>query len=273
MSRRYRDAKFLREQYVEQRKSAAEIAEICGVSSSTITRWLDRQDIDREPRYKHRHWLFEQYVEKRRDQQAIASDCGVAPSTICHWLFRHGITDGESMATGECVTCGEQFRYYPSVREGQFCSNECSNHPRKRQVEITCPGCEETFQRRQSLDTEYCSMACWSKDNISGLKKYYAADWYRQREKALERDGYQCIVCGITDDEHRRRFGRGLEVHHLTPVRLFNRWDKPPEHAHVLRNLVSVCRTHHPDAPGDTVKPDDRELSDILKSMRWPDKQ
>jgi 5-methylcytosine-specific restriction endonuclease McrA len=168
------------------------------------------------------------------------------------------------MVTGECVTCGEQFRYYPSVREGQFCSIECSNEPRKRQVTVTCSGCEELFQRRQSLDTEYCSMACWRTDNVAtGIRQYYTGEWNRQREKAIERDGYQCIVCGVGDEEHRQRFGRGLEVHHLTPVRLFNKWDKPPEHAHVLRNLVTVCRTHHPGAPGESVEPHGKDLSDV----------
>jgi len=253
MSRRYRDAEFLREQYVKQRKSAAEIAEMCDVSSSTIRRWLDRQDIDREPRYKDRDWLFEQYVEKRRDQQAIASDCGVAPSTVCHWLSRHGITDGESMEREECVTCGEQFRYYPSVRDGQFCSNECSNHPRKRQVEITCPGCEETFQRRQSLDTQHCSLRCWGEEYGVGVDSLYRGSWERQRKRALERDNFQCTVCGISDEEHCKRFGYGLDVHHIVPLRLFAQWDKPIDDAHALRNLKTVCRTHHPDAPGKTV--------------------
>jgi hypothetical protein len=34
---------------------------------------------------------------------------------------------------------------------------------------------------------------------------------------------------------------------------LFEKWDVPIEDAHCLRNLVTVCRTHHPDAPGTTV--------------------
>jgi len=69
-------------------------------------------------------------------------------------------------------------------------------------------------------------------------------------------------------EEHRERFGRGIEVHHLVPVRLFKHWDKPPEHAHILRNLVTVCRTHHPDAPGTTVEPGDGEKIRKLKQLR-----
>ncbi|WP_226010454.1 HNH endonuclease signature motif containing protein [Halomicrobium salinisoli] len=257
MNRRYRDAEFLREQYVDRRKSASEIADLCDVASSTVQRWLDRHGIERNPCYQDREWLREQYVDRRRDQRDIAEDCGVAESTICHWLARHGITDGESLRSANCVTCGDEFRYYPSVHDGRYCSNECANAPRRRQVEITCPNCEETFERRQSLDTEYCSMACWGADKTPDRSGFYSTHWLKQREKALERDNYQCTVCGISDDEHRRRFGRGIEVHHTVPVRLFKQWDKPPEHAHVLRNLTTLCRTHHPDAPGTTVEPSD----------------
>jgi len=100
MCRRYRDADFLRTQYVEDGKSSNDIAELCGTSPSTIRRWLDRHDIDDDRRYQDRDWLYEQYVENRRDQQAIADECNVATTTICHWLARLDITDGESLVTG-----------------------------------------------------------------------------------------------------------------------------------------------------------------------------
>jgi 5-methylcytosine-specific restriction endonuclease McrA len=258
MSRRYRDADFLRTQYVEKGKSSNEIADLCGSSASTIRRWLDRHDIDDDRRYQDRQWLREQYVQKRRDQRAIADECDVATTTICHWLARLDITDGESLVCGACDTCGEQFRYYPSVRDGQFCSNDCAGKPRRRQIEVTCPGCGETFERRQSLDTEYCSMACWAQDNGygTGVSTQYRDGWYRRRRRALERDGYQCTTCGITDQEHRERFGFGLDVHHVVPLRLFVKRDLPVREAHSLRNLVTVCRSHHPDAPGKTVEDD-----------------
>lgn len=270
--RQYRNETFLREQYLEKCRSASDIAAICGVSSSTISRWLDRHGIEREPRYKQRDWLYDQYVNKGKYQSSIAAECGVAETTICHWLARHGITDGESFQRAECAECGSGFRYYPSVRDGEFCSNRCANKQRERQVEITCPHCEESFKRRQSLDTEYCSMYCWGQDTRRGasLESYYATHWPKQRERAIERDGYECSVCGISDDEHRNRFGRGLEVHHIVPIRLFAAWEKPPEDAHTLRNLITLCRTHHPDAPGKTVETDgdDSNLSKMeLKEL------
>lgn len=260
MSSRYRDAESLRTRYAENGRSSNEIAEMCGTSSSTTRRWLDRHDIDAVHRYQDRQWLREQYVEKRRDQQDVADECNVAKTTICHWLARLDITGGESLATSACETCGEDFRYYPSVRDGQFCSNDCAGKPRRRQVELTCPGCKKTFERRQSLDTEYCSMACWGQNNDiyieDDVSTHYRDGWYRQRRRALERDDYRCTVCGITNEEHEAQFGFGFDVHHAVPLRLFVKREKPVRDAHSLRNLTTVCRTHHPDTPGETVDTD-----------------
>ncbi|MBX0287448.1 hypothetical protein EGH22_14020 [Halomicroarcula sp. F28] len=117
MDRRYRDADFLRNRYVEAGQSASGIAEDCGVTrpnavrprnarvgvkrhasvtSSTVSRWLDRHGIERDSNYQDRAWLAQQYVDRGRLQQDIADDCGVTKSTISHWLSRHGITDGAS---------------------------------------------------------------------------------------------------------------------------------------------------------------------------------
>lgn len=254
MDRRYRDADFLRRRYVEAGQSASDIAEDCGVSESTVSRWLDRHGIEREPNYQDRAWLAEQYVDCGRRQQDIADDCGVTKSTISHWLSRHGITEGASYERTQCDTCGDHFRYAPALRDGVYCSNACANDQRKRQVTVECVGCGETFERRASLDTEYCSMACWGEDTGANHERFYRSRWHKQRRKAMRRDDHRCAVCGISNEEHEQRFGQELDVHHRIPVRLFANWDLPLDDAHTLRNLVTVCRTHHPDAPGETVE-------------------
>jgi len=254
MGKRYRDPVFLCEQFVVEQKSAAEIAEICNVSRSTVDMWLRRHEIEREPRYQQYDWLYREYVEKRRKQQKIAEKCGVTKATICHWLARLGITDGESLESADCIECGEQFWYYPSLRDGEYCSNECSNRDRQNQTILVCPNCETKFERRRSLGIQYCSPECWADEYGVDCDRLYAQGWERKRQEALERDGYECTVCGITDKDHRETYGFCLDVHHIVPVRLFAKWDQPIEDAHVLRNLKTVCRTHHPDVPGRTVE-------------------
>lgn len=229
-----------------------EIADICDVGSSTISRWLDRHSIEQRYRYQEEEWLHRKYVERDKDQQEIADMCGIEKTTVCHWLAHTGITEGDSLREGTCETCGNEFRYYPSVLDGRFCSNRCAKDQQKRQVRVACPNCDADFSRWESLDTQYCSMECWGEDQRVYSEDWYRGSWCSQRQKALERDDYQCTVCGISDEEHKRQFGRSLDVHHIVPIRLFAIWDVPVDDAHDLTNLQTVCRTHHPDSPGTT---------------------
>jgi 5-methylcytosine-specific restriction endonuclease McrA len=257
-SKKYRDQDFLHAQFVVQQKSASDIAELCNVARSTIDMWLARHDIERSPRYQNRDWLYIEYVQKRRNQADIAAECGVTKATICHWLAKLGITQGESFESSTCVECNERFWYYPSLRDGNYCSNKCSNKHRQNQASLVCPNCDTEFRRRRSLGIQYWSLECWGDEYGVDSDELYSHGWTRIREKALERDEYQCTVCGISDQKHRTQFGFGLDVHHEVPVRLFAKWDQPIGDAHTLRNLRAVWRTHHPDAPGYTVRSDQK---------------
>ncbi|WP_276249970.1 hypothetical protein [Haloarcula rara] len=206
-------------------------------------------------RYRDVDFLRRRYADADQSAGDIADDCGVTKSTISHWLSRHGITDGAAYERTQCDNCGDYFRYASSLRAGTYCSNACANDQRKRQVAVECAGCGETFQRRASLDTEYCSIGCWGQE-IRTEGDFYCGIWNEQRRKALEHDEFQCVECGISNSEHNAQFGHELDVHHRVPVRQFAKWDCPIRDAHVLRNLVTYCRTHLPDAPGSTTEPE-----------------
>jgi len=221
---------------------------MCTVGSSTISRWLDRHDIERTPKYKDSTWLDEQIHEKNRSVASIADECNISESTVSYWVGRHDIRSESAFQTGTCETCGDSFRYYPSVRDGKYCSNTCSHEPAKRQVEVTCPSCGTVFTRRASLNTEYCSPGCWGEDLYEGTAKYYRGVWHRQRRRAIRRDSHECTKCGMSQEKHRLETGRGLDVHHIVPLRRFVEHDVPVTDAHALRNLVTVCRDCHPDA-------------------------
>ena len=76
------------------------------------------------------------------------------------------------------------------------------------------------------------------------------------RRQALERDDYQCVVCGATT----QAIGRNPDVHHIVPVRLFDRADdRTKADAHDLDNVVSLCPSCHRSA----------EFGKIPKQKLW----
>lgn len=70
---------------------------------------------------------------------------------------------------------------------------------------------------------------------------YSTKEWRIAREKALERDSWECLDCGMSNEEHKSVFGRAIEVHHIKRVESFDN----VEDAHFLDNLATLCRPHH----------------------------
>lgn len=225
--------------------------------AGTISRWPARHDIEREPPYQDEDWLFKQYVTRSRSVSDIAEHCAVEGSTISYWIGRHGISKTDSFDRTNCATCGESFRYYPSVREGTYCSNECAHEPTKRQVTVRCPNCGVEFERRASLDTYYCSPACWGKISASGVTDSIPAG--SSDSEPVHSNGMDTNALSV---EFQKKITRNRPV--VAPMsitkspsdcshsgeRLFAQWGKPGSDTHALRNLVTVCRRHHPDSPG-----------------------
>lgn len=64
----------------------------------------------------------------------------------------------------------------------------------------------------------------------------------RMNELVLKRDGFKCFICGITQEEHFRKFGTDLSIHHIdgkgrnTPKELKN---------NDINNLVALCKSCH----------------------------
>ena len=99
-SKKYHDADWLREKYHAERMTLREIADLCGVTGTTIGEWMDRHGIERrdvreaqrpEGRHTDREWLAEQYHGKGRSLSDIADECDVNAVTIMNWMDRHNI--------------------------------------------------------------------------------------------------------------------------------------------------------------------------------------
>lgn len=124
---------------------------------------------------------------------------------------------------------------------------------REEEVQVRCQACGMRFPlprwyAEQGMRLYFCSDACraaWEEEQtdepfrlcLEGRPEYRGGNWTAQAARARERDGYRCRACGVTEEELKRQ----LDVHHLTPVRMF----ASASDANVLSNLVSVCRPCH----------------------------
>jgi len=171
-----------------------------------------------------------------------------------------------------CDICGTPFEYYPSNKEGLYCSScvEKENwryrpkitgedHPRWSggQQELTCEHCGATVIRWPSNITGeivFCSDECqyaWLSEAFTGeghpnweggTEANYGRGWNRVRRQALERDDHECVICGTG----REDLGRNPDVHHIVPVRAFVETPATTEaDAHYLGNVVSLCPACH----------------------------
>lgn len=84
--------------------------------------------------------------------------------------------------------------------------------------------------------------------NPNSERIHYGSNWSEQRQRAIRRDQARCQVpgCGRTEAESLVRYGLGLDVHHLTPIREFKR-DGEIDHEAVnsLDNLLTLYRERH----------------------------
>lgn len=167
----------------------------------------------------------------------------------------------DAKETTNCSRCGQRFEYYPSDKDGVYCSDCVASADEflgdayvkdAERVEKTCEQCGCSMNVLQSrLDKgngRFCSQDCvgdWLSENVVGEKHHmwmegdtvYRGKWWKVRRKARERDDHECRCCGTTATDE----GRELDVHHIRPVREFD----DPQDAHTLQNVVTLCRSCH----------------------------
>ena len=95
----WRDESVLRQKYIVEEKSTYEMADELGCGATTVNRWLEKHDIDKEdpgwPNETH-PWqdesvLRELYWDRGMDQKEIADRLGCHPVTVSDWFQRLGI--------------------------------------------------------------------------------------------------------------------------------------------------------------------------------------
>jgi len=167
-------------------------------------------------------------------------------------------------STVECDVCGDKFTKQKH-RSTRFCSRECAYegiHDADTQECVICGDEYRTGGPAKADSRVTCSRECHSEwltgrytgeDNWSwkgGYENYYGDNWTEQRQKARERDNFECQACGMDESDYPRE----LSVHHITPVRKYDQ----PEDANELDNLITMCEQCHGRWEGLYLRPDNR---------------
>jgi len=102
---RLADVEWLRLEYVENARTAFEMATDLGVDINTVIRWLEKAGItvrsNQESHYRgnnealerllDKDWLLVQYSEELKTAERIGAEIGVCHKTVIKWLKRYGI--------------------------------------------------------------------------------------------------------------------------------------------------------------------------------------
>jgi 5-methylcytosine-specific restriction endonuclease McrA len=206
-----------------------------------------------EPRYRDEVWLRERYWGDGMTQREIAEECDVSARTIGKYMSEFGIEtreiEGENHPMYGTQRTEEVKEKISSTLQGRELSDEwrakiaeghrgrtLSEEVRSR-ISKALAGrtLSEETRRKMSKSTAGERNPNWR----GGYSRYYGAKWGIVRDRIRERDEV-CQHCGHDGSEYR------LEVHHITPVRLFRESDDHDViEAHNPDNLVLLCNRCH----------------------------
>lgn len=106
---------------------------------------------------------------------------------------------------------------------------------------------QKRWNKTKSNPVEYSKrkeyMKKWFRDYKRDYRKHADVVYFNgNREEALARDGFRCVFCGISNDEHQHKYGVAINVHHID-----NRGFavKKSDRNGELKNLLTVCVSCH----------------------------
>lgn len=156
------------------------------------------------------------------------------------------------MVSGTCEQCGEEFSD-PDKSEKRFCSRECYLDSVRSAEIVECANCGNSFERSkwhldQNKERHFCDLECmgefqstqtgpdspaWSggyDDPTRGETR--DPNWREKRRNVLERDGYECLACGMSNRTNKAIIGVGLDAHHNDRTE--------------TSDMLATCRFCHP---------------------------
>ena len=174
---------------------------------------------------EYSHWIV---CERLESWNNALSECGLE-------CYTQDVTDDEILE--EIVRLGEELEKVPSQRDmrehSDYGVSTCQRRFGQWSTAVRKAGFEPYTVGPQPGEDN----PAWN----GGYDPYYGPNWYDQREKARERDGYKCRSCGLSDEQHKARFDCELEIHHIKRAGSFDDY----ENMNQLDNLVTLCTPCH----------------------------
>ena len=194
----------------------------------------------------------------------------------CYDSFKAAI---KNKVLRSCVGCGAAIsRAHGHSRNAKYCSNECKLE-HKKSKDRHCISCGVWFSSlkwnisagRLVADNarKTCSEECYieqiktnkeRKEKISQAfqgvnhpnwqggssymrdRKFRGSNWQMIRQKIIERDGFKCVQCGISREEHHKKYHCDFNVNHKKP---FHQFGGKTELANKSSNLETLCKSCH----------------------------
>lgn len=214
---------------------------------------------------------------KKRNRDGSLSD-KIFCDRHCYDSFRSKIRKIERC---KCLNCNKSLTNENSNSNQIYCSIECRNE-HKKSKDRNCINCGVWFSslkwnsssKRLVADNfrKTCSKECYianiknDEDRRKKISKAFAgskhpnwqggssyldnsgfrgSNWKMIRRKVLKRDNYKCVSCGISSDDHIKKYGCELNINHIIP---FHQFGGMTELANKLTNLESLCKSCHTKA-------------------------
>lgn len=139
-----------------------------------------------------------------------------------------------------CSSCGMEARI--AHAESGVCHNCYAKRSyRKVSFEKLCScGCNQVFTSYFNKQTGKFTDYIIGHNRVNHSSKYqkkYGPYWLLERNKARKNDNYTCQCCGMTEEEHKAKWGTELDVHHVIPFAILK--------SNKLTNLICFCKSCH----------------------------
>jgi len=163
--------------------------------------------------------------------------CRETKAQYCSNKCRYEHKTGRTLKKCKCAMCGTMFDVERRLM-GKYCSEYCYHMSKRRRINKTCFNCGKEFEIKRTTTMNCCSMKCRLEYQQKNKKPriyqkadpyYHTKEWKRARMRALVRDDFKCVKCGIDTFK--------LHVHHIISLKCGG--------SDELDNIISVCHKCH----------------------------